>query len=279
MRVHSVNDLPEDLRLLVEEGGARSGLMCPACQGGRSGEHSLSMFEPEGTYGLLVRLLCHRAGCGYRALVAREASSSYMAAPVRVAPFRPKPRPFLRPTMARTGALALLLLARYAIDAETSALFVRSLGGDYDSVPTRAVLSCLGPYGQDRGDTLRFLDGSTPKTISYLTTDEPKLAWYHQHLSGVLVIVEDQLSAMTLYSMGYDAVALMGTNLGEYKVAEIMAQHYGKVLLALDKDAFAKACAYARRWPALVPVLLDRDIKDAFPDDTKARLKQAMGQS
>lgn len=123
-----------------------------------------------------------------------------------------------------------------------------------------------------------MLDGSKPKTISYLTTDQPKLAWYEAGTMPPIVLVEDQLSAMRCAQLGYGAAALMGTSLNQEKMDEVARVAGDRpVLLALDKDAFGKATGYARRWPRLRVVLLDHDIKDSDDADVSARLSLALG--
>ena len=278
-RIHDLNALPVDLQQAVLGVDSASGLLCPACNGGRSGERSLG-YRREGFLGFFN---CFRAGCGYKAIVP-------MAGGYEVRPPVFKPRPYTGALKEPGYGLYALLKQRYGLEIATTSRFVRepvdsfgtwiSLGRDYQApVPRAMYMPVLSPYGEDRGGVLRYLDGTKPKTVSYLTTSQPALAWYVRDALpklGPVVIVEDQISAMRCRQLGYNAVALMGTNINDEKAREIRRDR--PVLLALDKDAFSKAVGYARRWPWMIPVLLEHDIKDSDDADVKARLGQALGE-
>lgn len=269
MRVHSINDLPADLADTVRLGHNQSGMLCPACEGGRSGERSLSVTRT----GFLAMLYCHRAGCGYSAAIPTDASAVFE-------PPAFKPRPFRGELCTPSSALRLYLEHFYGISEDTVWVYTKGVVGTDD----RVYMPVYGPRGEDRGGVLRMLDGSKPKTISFLTTDQPKLAWYHppERFNGApappIVLVEDQLSAMRCAQLGYGAAALMGTSLNQEKMDEVDRVAGDRpVLLALDKDAFGKATGYAKRWPRLRVVLLDHDIKDSDDADVSARLSLALG--
>lgn len=269
--IHSLNDLPASLREAIVGVDSASGLLCPACQGGRTGERSLG-YRLEGFLG---HLTCFRAGCGYRACVPVDGTAE-----VRAVAF--KPRPYTGALFPPNGTLSHFLHCRYGLAQDTIDAYVKDSGhgtwitGDL-RVPRAVYMPVLSPYGEDRGGVVRFLDGTKPKTISYLTTAHPKLAWYTHYTRPYnvpTVIVEDQLSAMRCKQLGYNGVALMGTQINDEKARELRRD--APTLLALDKDAFGKAVGYARRWPWMTPVLLNRDIKDSDDSDVVARLQQAL---
>jgi hypothetical protein len=123
-----------------------------------------------------------------------------------------------------------------------------------------------------RGAVIRRFDGTTPKALSYKHLDEPWLAWYPTPNLTPLIIVEDQLSAMRCVQMGLNAVALMGTTIGNTKWAEISTGCAGcDIILALDRDKFDKARQYARKYPLRL-ALLDDDLKDCTDGKIKERL-------
>lgn len=266
-RIEVLANLPESLVAEISA-GRTSGLLCPACEGGRSGERSLSAYGGEsGLFGLK----CHRAGCGYSAGLV--VSPALRDAVIGAADFKPRPfRGDLEMLSVRHNAI---LQDRYGITSPRNAGVQTVSGRDAIYIPV------YGPNHEDRGGVVRFLDGSQPKTVSYLTTMQPRLAWYAGMSRWTIVVVEDQLSAMRCAQLGYYGVALMGTNLNTAKVEEIMrvrsrtGDEAAPVLLALDKDAFSKAVGYARRWPSFRPVLLEHDIKDSDDADVLARLEQA----
>lgn len=277
-RIHDLNALPADLQEAVKGVDSASGLLCPACQGGRSGERSLG-FRREG---FMAWFTCFRAGCGYRALVP-------MAGDLEVRPPEFTPRPYMGELDEPGHGLAGLLGTRYGLSYASVFRYVREPldCGLFEwakpsglTAPRAMYMPVLSPYGEDRGGVLRYLDGTKPKTVSYLTTTQPKLAWYIRDALPKLaptVVVEDQISAMRCKQLGYNAVALMGTQINDEKAREIRRDR--PTLLALDKDAFGKAVGYARRWPWLIPVLLEHDIKDSDDADVKARLGQALGEA
>ena len=275
-RIHDLNALPADLQEAVKGLDSASGLLCPSCHGGRSGERSLG-FRREG---FLAWFTCFRAGCGYRALVP-------MAGGLEVRPPDFKPRPYTQPLAEPGYALVAMLGLRYGLrDATVYQCILEPaecgtfLWANTHQAPRAMYMPVLSPYGEDRGGVLRYLDGTKPKTVSYLTTSQPKLAWYVRDALpklAPLVVVEDQISAMRCRQLGYNAVALMGTQINDDKAREIRGDR--PTLLALDKDAFGKAVGYARRWPWMIPVLLEHDIKDSDDADVKARLGQALGEA
>lgn len=103
------------------------------------------------------------------------------------------------------------------------------------------------------------------------------MAWYRNRDSSVLVIVEDQLSAIRLLDYKVDSVALLGTNLNEERVAEIAEQKYNKVYLALDKDAFSLAVNYILGFRSKLPLhllRLEKDIKNQAKEELDELMKE-----
>jgi len=181
-----------------------------------------------------------------------------------------KPR-FFEGELASQGD-AVRLLMPYNIGVPAMLEFGIRAVVDKDAV----YMPVYGPAGQERGGMLRYFDGTQPKAVSYKATDQPWQAWHMPDGSqdlDVLVIVEDQLSAMRCWQLGYTAVALLGVNLNSDKAAEIRSTCADmRTLLALDADAFSKALGYAKKYSWLQPVRLEKDLKDSSDAEILERL-------
>lgn len=175
---------------------------------------------------------------------------------------------------------------RYELDLAIGLRFIsRSDDGRY-------VLPINGPAGEQRGVILRkpwdgsplvCSDTSAPKADTYRYEAGPLQSFYQVPpwlcTSGVLVLVEDQLSAIKLHAFGYDSVALLGTptdKLASYsgsdRVAEIVqAAGDREVIVALDSDATEEAFKFARKWRSafkrLRVAILSADLKDTKAAD------------
>jgi hypothetical protein len=276
MRIHKVEALPEALREtalgVAESGELRSGELCPACGGGRTGETSLSVIPDVPGF---VNLKCWRAGCGYWAKVVTGGADTVLKAPS----FRP--RHLTRATFPPNAATRRRLREKYRLYTEAIDKFVLTTGTVLDR-PEVLYMPVRSPTGGERGGVLRSLVHKESK--NFKTTDEPFQAWYiptvrsrfpgHREAQRDLVIVEDQLSAMRLWQLGIASVALLGTNLSRRKYREIMEVSGGgrPPILALDKDAFKGAVGYARKFGKITLALLERDIKDISDDEILERV-------
>ena len=85
--------------------------------------------------------------------------------------------------------------------------------------------------GENTGAVLRSLSGAKPKALTH--TEDGAMAWYRNWQSDLLIIVEDQLSAIRA-SKYMNAVALLGTNLNEERAQAIARMKWFRVLIALD---------------------------------------------
>lgn len=255
-RIHHMSDWPAALREAATTAAAEarsvSSLRCPACDGGRTHEDSLSVWV-DGRY---AKAHCWRAACNYSA-------DAPLDGDVLIGPPRFAPRNY-------EGELVAVkckpwLADRYGLEPATIDTF-----GVQELVTRLALyMPVWGKETQARGAVVRTLDMlfDGPKAISYKATDMPWQAWYYGQRVGDLapvVVVEDQLSAMRAYQLGYVGCALLGTNMNREKAAEIR-QYAGErqVLLALDADATSKAIGYARQYTWLQVRRLTKDLKDS----------------
>jgi len=157
---------------------------------------------------------------------------------------------------------------------------------------SRYALPIFAPNGDTRGYVLRKgwagspLDGwsfgdkkaltymhkAAPVQSSYIATGQP---------TRPLVLVEDQLSAIKLFTDGYNAVALLGVpnggNIGADRVREIARIQAGEVVVALDADATTNALEFVRKYGMafrkIRVAILDRDLKDT----PKRQFREVLG--
>lgn len=156
-----------------------------------------------------------------------------------------------------------------------------------DPQSDRYVLPFFGPQWHTlRGHVLRVpWEGSPrrvidiprvwPKADTYkIKPNDPLLAWYapiYPPAAGA-VLVEDQLSAIKLISLGINAVALLGkpvSGKGDYtgfdRVQEL-ARYAPTLIVALDADATTDAFKFAQKWgsafKSIRVAILTADIKD-----------------
>jgi hypothetical protein len=127
------------------------------------------------------------------------------------------------------------------------------------------------------GNTTKYYD-SDFKACHYLETDTPKLH-YPLLIKGcpTAVLVEDVLSAMRInQDTVYQGVALLGTDLNDEKVADLLKYGYSNVIIALDPDAHAKGIGYAKKYGLFFrsckAVCLPHDPKDCFITDLETHL-------
>lgn len=92
-----------------------------------------------------------------------------------------------------------------------------------------------------------------PKSKTFLEPGATKGAWYHSMRENIVVVVEDQVSAMRIASLGVTAYALLGTNFSPQNYKDLQSWKNGEtVIIALDRDAYLKSVEIAQAWgPAL----------------------------
>lgn len=223
--------------------------ICPECGGGQTKEKSLSITLNEQGY-LLWN--CHRASCGFSG--ARLAWGAVRG--VGLVPKKP-PRGFIGALEALSDAQVRLLETTFGLKVPQSWRYAPESG--------RIYMPVLGPTWNHRGAILRTLpsDPRAPKSLTFKeATEEP---WQHWTNGGDFrpVIVEDMTSAAKVQQCGIPAVCILGTHLSIDKVRELI-NHTDTAILALDKDAYAKAVRYAVEYKHLLHLSvwhLEQDLK------------------
>jgi hypothetical protein len=235
-----------------------SGLLCPWCHGGQSGERSLIAWWD----GVNIKAKCKRAKCGeWGAWDGVDLGGIPAASAVD------KPKRYLVETLPLADATRTALEARYAVQPETMARY----GLRQNTAGTACYCPVYGPTGKSRGWVRRWLDGTVPKVKGYPSHDHPEgaawMAWYRvarptptAELLPLVVCVEDVFSAMRLWQVGITSVALLGVSLTPVRVAELR-RFATSIVVALDADAWPLAISAALRFHTEVR-RVEPDIKD-----------------
>jgi hypothetical protein len=243
-------------------------ILCPFCGGGQSGERSMNITRTAD--GVLYN--CHRAGCtsrpGFVASGAGEARAPQEREPDmytgELIPLRPVDEKFFLDAYGIVGANHWIKRTEYdeyilpIFDAD------RNISGYNVRQPW--------PGAPLKGRPDR------PKSRVYAEAVRPVQSIYGHFRHLPMLLVEDQLSALKAaqHANVSRSIALMGSHLDIPRVQEIAKLRPQEVLLALDKDATAKAFELAREYglafPRMRVVILDRDIKDTPADEINEAL-------
>ena len=263
MQACLLKDLPDYLRLMVEQPERGSKTVCPKCDGGRTGELSLSVNEQEGG---IVWLRCWRASCGWRGLIMTDPTATVERRPMKKVTVYRDP---IEPLSLQTAGY---LHDEYDLDPVQYSAHGWGVSPDERTL----IMPVRCPYGGVRGHITRTF--STPKRcFTYKATAQPWLDWWAADAENKpIVVVEDTISACRLAGLGYPSVALLGTSISNPQAKEISTiADRRPVYLALDRDAFAKSLHLAKRHAHIVqflPVCLTEDIKNMKHDDDIRKL-------
>lgn len=238
--------------------------LCPRCKGGNSKEKSLGVIRTETG---LILWNCFRAKCGFKGL---HSLGAYQKDEV----IKTKPsRPFL-------GMLETLSGEHFDYFKKTYGLWPASLSQTVRWAPEEGRFSfgVLSPENRYRGTILRSFSGARPKALTYKErTEEPWQAWYGK--GEVIVIVEDQLSAMKVGQAGGVGVALLGTSLNYSMVKEIADMTFEEIptFIALDRGTMPLMLKYKNKYDSLFrqPLVvwkLEKDLKYESDESIKEAL-------
>lgn len=269
-RLSEVKAVWKDIKMLaaltgegMTDGERRRDERCPLCDGGATKEKAFSLFRRSNT----VFFKCFRASCGihgsvdvYGTLGDRQDSLVPKTVDMR--------RLFDAPLLPLPSEQARFLNTKYSLSADE----LEQAGVKYSPNDGRMAYSVFGPGGhlQFRGFNVRSYQPAHIKWDAYREQWEtPWIGWYERAYIGSdspVLVVEDQISAIKA-SRVYLSVALLGTHLDLEKVSEIGRKAGQRVvLLALDKDATAKAIDYVNEFKfftndRFVAIPLEADIK------------------
>lgn len=166
----------------------------------------------------------------------------------------------------------------YELDAILAARYIARAG------EPRYILPIYAPNGNVRGHVAREGWPGSPvraarpaqykKALTYMCMpNAPVQSFYYSstEFPMPLVLVEDQLSAIKLFSTGrYNSCALLGVpndgSIGVDRVREISKLAGSEVIVALDADATENAFQFVRKYgmafKKIRVAILSRDIKD-----------------
>jgi|SRR5579885_83707 len=194
-------------------------------------------------------------------------------------------RPYKGPIVQLTDEDLRFFEREYEIKSSVADEFIKSDG------KSRYILPIYRPRNPIvRGWVLRRpwpgaplkADPSLPKADTYKEhPDDPLLSWHEGLLDSDRphVLVEDQLSAIKLCSMGLNAVACLGKPVSTtsdcspsaYARVRELSHYAPRLIVALDADATAEAFQFVKRWGAAFRearvMILERDIKDMARGD------------
>ena len=128
--------------------------------------------------------------------------------------------------------------------------------------------------GELLGAVLRSENGAQPKAKSH--TEEDAVACFRNYSNDSLIVVEDIYSALRC-SDYMNAAAILGTHLNDERVSQLRAIKPDVVYLALDADAFDKTIKYVKQFRSIlrmVPVKIDKDLKNFNPEELEAFFKE-----
>lgn len=247
----------------LADGMVMASQTCPFCHGGTHGERSLSV----GRAGAFLWWRCHRASCGKRG---KHSLSGYGDSPTTTDEKRERFREFVRREIPEKTKQELA--ERFHLRPETMDLARWSYTPDYDGHGPRVIFPIFNPTGRVRGEQFRSYWGDEPKSLNNVELAENAICWYKFRKYGkILVVVEDQPSALRVAQANVDSLALIGTTLNLDRVLEIRDEEYARVWLSLDRDAAGMAVRHMKEFGQYLPnmrikMLEDEDIKDMSPE-------------
>lgn len=253
----------------LADGESCAGELCPACKGGDTKEHTLSVSKDDGQ----IKWICHRASCRFRGVSGSYVRGSEGSRTAQVDKRGMWGRELCRSASSIPNSIREELRLRYCITPQHLSKW--KVG--WDEQTERLVIPVLGPAQEELGAVVRSLNKEvTPKAI--LHTEKDALSWFMARkqqseratisrtipTQSDIIIVEDQFSAIRASDF-LSSVALLGTHLNEERMEQIRLVNANRVFLALDSDAFDSTIRYCIRYRSLlkmIPVKLDKDLKD-----------------
>lgn len=245
----------------VAEGQVVGAQLCPSCEGGATGEKSMSVGRTDG----LLWWNCHRNSCPFRGggRVKQEGESKV---------WRPKGMQYLIEELPQE--MANYLSNKFNMDEayiRSKWMWTKDYGG-------RVVMPIRNEHGQRVGDNLRsYFDGVTSKALINKLDNWAVGSWHlHTKYPKVVVVVEDMPSAEKLHAVpGVNAIALLGTSLPDELSNRIARAYPGiPIVLSLDNDATSNIVLTVVNARRLIPTLrgipLTKDIKDMNDEQLQA---------
>lgn len=230
-------------------------VVCPMCGGGSTKEKSLSItLENDGT----LKWNCFRAKCES----SRGTTFTYGNQLEKAV--KKKTHVFKGTTEALTDKAKVYIALKWGIKEPPEHWYWTD---DYGG---RIAMSIRSPMYVHRGWVLRAVNpNSKKKALTFVDEGEQGISWYKTQPQRGTVIVEDIPSAVRA-SKYINAVALLGTGVGEDRALEIATHAPRPIIMALDQDAtelsFKWAQKYKLLWEDVKVYPLKNDIKNMEED-------------
>ena len=241
----------------LADGESEAGQLCPACNGGATGETTLSVSR----VGERLLWKCHRASCGFSGGSGSKRSGFDGGR--------------TRPTVSR----GMVGRTYYRTATELPSDVVEAIRSKYYLSPRhwremawcapeeRIALPVKDWDGELLGAALRSENGQQPKVK--LHAEDDAVACYRNYGSDKLIIVEDIYSALRC-SDYMNAAAILGTHINDVRVLTMREIKPSVTYLALDADAFDRTIKYVKQFRGIlrmIPVKLERDLKNLSPEE------------
>lgn len=203
--------------------GEQGRFICPACGGGSSHEKSLVITA----YSHHIVYHCFRAKCNVTGALATSGEVRTQAMP------KAKPRPYGGPLIRIPIGVWEQVFAKYDI----SQAMLTEQGITFAPEINRIRFPIYNYMGYVIGENLKGISSEQkPKSLVHKFNDVPLLHFpYGQFWKGALVLVEDQVSAIKV-SKVHLCASLMGTNLSDDGLKQLLRLGIKKVILMLDGD-------------------------------------------
>jgi hypothetical protein len=148
----------------------------------------------------------------------------------------------------------------------------------YNEQDDRFILPVYGPVGFNRRGCIAYsLSGAEPKALTYNETPLESSLHSPGPVGRSIVIVEDWWSAEKVEQSGGCGVALLGTNLDQAAVSELVEFSNGPTFIALDRDAYTKTLLYLSRYREQFPRgLYAWSLKQDLKYESEERIKEAL---
>lgn len=267
-----INHVQAEYGYLAEGVSARG--ICPACDGGSTKEASLAISRDDG----ILKFKCHRASCNFRGRAATVGRQDVSKESERRDRLGGRERyAALRKSGVPEG-VAHFLIEKYFLEGKHFAQGELRWTSEFsEEGEGRLVMPVRDMRGELYGFTARKLTkgGRGPKTLNFL--ENSRGSWYHGPGKQSLLLVEDQLSALRASSF-VSSVAVLGTHISDFLLADLINSGYTTVYLALDKDARKQGLKTAIRLRSKLKMKvpdLPKDVKDMTDDELKEWLNKS----
>lgn len=245
----------------VQQGDVRHAELCPACGGGSSKEHSLSVGR--GREGLWWK--CWRSSCTF--------SGRDTAAPTAETGSRRERRKleyYTRPL--NEAEIRTLVDKNVPPNKIAECSYTENYGGRY-------VLP-LNSREARVGNVLRSYTGGSPKALTDIWRGYDGCMWEgYTYKPEHVIIVEDIVSASRVGSH-FTTACLLGVNLQDDKIEDLREAQASNYWLALDADAFSRCVSSVVRLKQIMNIRvlpLSKDIKDMNSEEFAELLSTIKG--